>query len=37
MLDLDNPEFPCKLDEIIRCSILNEFAKTEGIKREMYG
>lgn len=36
MVDLDNPEFPCKLEEILRCSILNEFCKTEGIKRELY-
>lgn len=38
MLDLENPDFPCKLEEygsILRCSILNEFAKSEGIKREL--
>ena len=38
MLDLENEEFPCKLEEtgsILRCSILNEYAKTLGFKREM--
>lgn len=38
MLDLENPDFPCKLEEygsILRCSILNEFVKSEGIKREL--
>lgn len=38
-LDLNNPDFPCKLEEtgsILRCSILHEFVKTEGIKRELY-
>jgi hypothetical protein len=38
MLDLDNEDFPCKLElygSILRCNILNEYAKTEGIKREL--
>lgn len=38
-LDLDNPEFPCKIEETgsaLRCSILHEWLKTEGIKRELY-
>lgn len=38
-LDLTNPDFPCDIEEtgsVLRCSILNEFVKTEGFKRELY-
>lgn len=38
MLDLENEEFPCKLEltgSILRCSILNQYAKTTGFKVEM--
>jgi hypothetical protein len=38
MLDLENEEFPCKLEltgSVLRCTILNEYVKTEGIKREL--
>ena len=38
MLDLDNPDFPCKLEETgsrLRCTILNEYYKTLSVKREM--
>ena len=39
MLDLNNPEFPCKLEEsgsILRCTILHNWCKTEGLKSELY-
>ena len=39
MVDLDNPDFPCKLEETgstLRCNILHEWVKTEGLKRELY-
>ena len=38
MLDLENPEFPCKLEltgSVLRCTILNQLMKDEGRKREM--
>jgi len=37
-LDLENEEFPCKLElygSVLRCGILNEYAKSEGIRREL--
>ena len=37
-LDLENEEFPCKLElygSVLRCSILNDYVKEEGIKREL--
>ena len=38
MLDLENEEFPCKLEltgSILRCTILKEYAQIEGLKREI--
>ena len=38
MLDLENPDFPCKLElsgSVLRCSILKEYVKKEGLKREL--
>ena len=36
MLDLDNPEFPCKLEctgSLLRCNILKEYAEKTYFKR----
>ena len=38
MLDLENEEFPCKLEltgSVLRCTILNQLMKDESRKREM--
>lgn len=37
-LDLDNEDFQCKLEQygsVLRCSILNEYVKELGVKREL--
>lgn len=34
-LDIDNKEYPCKLDNHLRCTILNDFVKREGWKKEL--
>lgn len=36
-LDLGNKDYPCKLDNPLRCSILNDFVKKEKWKKELFG
>ena len=38
MLDLENKDFPCKLEchgSVLRCIILNEYAKSTGLRKEL--
>ena len=36
MLDLENKRYPCKLDNRLRCTILNNFIKDESWKRRVF-
>lgn len=35
-LDIDNKEYPCKLDNHLRCTILNDFVKKEKVGKKNY-